>query len=245
MDDPAHKLASLHASALGYPEAYEELPWGHPAIKVRKKVFVFCSALGTADPQMSVKLTTSRDRALANASVEPMGYGLGKHGWCSFSDLGAVTLEELLDYVDESYRAVAPKTLLRKLGDARPEPRPPEAAAVVEDGLPRVLVVGAGPRRRDRAVKGLVAQDCPAAGSDLDDALELAGSLQPEVLVVDAGRESAKALERLWELVALCPEAHVVVAGLKPGAGTPPGVHSTPEPPGDPSTLRDVLAALE
>ncbi|MEO0602968.1 MAG: MmcQ/YjbR family DNA-binding protein [Myxococcota bacterium] len=245
MDDPAANLAAIHAQALGYPEAYEELPWGHPAIKVRKKVFLFCSALGTESPQMSVKLTASRDRALAHESVEPMGYGLGRHGWCSFSDLAAVPLEDLLDYVDESYRAVAPKTLLRQLGDARPAPAasaPPPSPA---DDLPRVLVVGAGPRRRDRAVEGLVAEGCPAAATDLDEAIVIAGDLQPEAIVVDAGREAGTALERLVDLTALCPDARVVVAGVKAGASVPDGTTGTAEPPGDPTTVRLVLGLLD
>ncbi|MEM6925353.1 MAG: MmcQ/YjbR family DNA-binding protein [Myxococcota bacterium] len=245
MDDPATNLAAIHAQALGYPEAYEELPWGHPAIKVRKKVFLFCSALGTDQPQMSVKLTASRDRALAHESVEPMGYGLGRHGWCTFSDLAAVPLDDLLDYVDESYRAVAPKTLLRQLGDARPPPATVAAAPSSDDDLPRVLVVGAGPRRRDRAIQGLVAEGCPAAGAPLDEALDVAGDLQPEAIVVDVGRESGTALERLVDLTALCPDARVVVAGIKAGVGTPEGTTGTAEPPGDPSTVRLVLGLLD
>lgn len=245
MNAPA-RLARLHAQALGYPEAYEELPWGHPAIKVRKKVFVFCSALGTEDPSLSVKLPHSRDRALAHPSVSPMGYGLGKHGWCSFDDLTAVRLEELLDYLDESYRAVAPKTLLRKLGDARPAPRAiatPEAAPA--DELPRVLVIGAGPRRRQRAVRALVEAGCPAADVGLDEALDAAGGLQPEVLVVDVGRESGEALACLAGLGPVCPDALVVVAGTKPGRSLTGGEASvTTAPPGDPESVTAILAAL-
>jgi hypothetical protein len=33
--------ASLRRTALAYPEAYEEMPWGHHAIKVNGKAFVF------------------------------------------------------------------------------------------------------------------------------------------------------------------------------------------------------------
>lgn len=36
--------AKLRKTALGYPEAYEEMPWGHHAIKVKGKAFVFLAA---------------------------------------------------------------------------------------------------------------------------------------------------------------------------------------------------------
>jgi hypothetical protein len=34
----------LRKLALAYPEAYEELPWGHHAIKVKGKSFLFLAA---------------------------------------------------------------------------------------------------------------------------------------------------------------------------------------------------------
>lgn len=40
--------AALRKSALDYPGAYEEFPWGHRAIKVKGKTFVF---LGAARPR--------------------------------------------------------------------------------------------------------------------------------------------------------------------------------------------------
>lgn len=243
MEDPRSRLALIHAQALGYPEAYEELPWGHPAIKVRKKAFLFCSTLDTEQPSMSLKLPASKERVLEYPGVSATGYGLGKHGWRSFADLGTIPLDELLDYVDESYRAVAPKTLARQLGDARPPPRP--AAPVVQtDAMPRVLVVGAGPRRRERAVQALIAAGCPAAGVSLDEAAEQAGGLQPEALLVDLGREGSLAAERLVELTAICPDARVFVAGARAGQGTPKADGVTAEPPGDPAAVRLVVAAL-
>lgn len=238
------RLAAVHAQALGYPEAYEELPWGHPAIKVKKKVFLFCSALGSASPTMSIKLTTSRERVLELRGVEPMGYGLGKHGWCSLSDLGVLPVDQLLDLVDESYRAIAPKTLVRGLGDARPAPRAAAAVEVVDDALPRVLVVGAGPRRRQRAVQALSEAGCPAAGATLDDAVDAAGELQPEALILDVGREAQLALARLGELSALCPDAKVFVAGVRASTAVPPGAPSSAEPPGDPGFVSQVVDAL-
>lgn len=244
MDDPK-PLSRLHARALDYPEAYEELPWGHPAIKVRKKTFVFCSALDSENPGISVKLTQSRERALAHDSVSPMGYGLSKHGWCSFSDLGAMPLEELFDYLDESYRAVAPKTLLRKLGDGPPPARTAPSAPVDLDALPRVLVVGAGPRRAQRAVRALAERGVPAAAVGLEPAIEEAGELQPEIVVVDGAREALRAGEVLESLMALCPDARWFVAEPRPRLSVPESVIVLKEPPGAADSVEAVLRGLE
>ncbi|TPV93434.1 MAG: MmcQ/YjbR family DNA-binding protein [Myxococcales bacterium FL481] len=101
--------------ALTLPAAVEEFPWGHSAIKVRKKVFVF---LPRADgyeesASISVKLPESADLALAVPGAAPTGYGLGRAGWVTLRlEAGACPPADLLcEWVRESYRAVAPKRL--------------------------------------------------------------------------------------------------------------------------------------
>ena len=104
--------------AVGYPEAWEDHPWGESVVKVRKKVFVF---LGVPDDDhfgLSVKLPDSGPFVLAEDVAEPMGYGLGKAGWVSLTfahDEADVPLDMLFELIDESYRAVAPKTLVKQL----------------------------------------------------------------------------------------------------------------------------------
>ena len=72
---------------------------------------------------MSVKLRESHDQALSVAGVTPTGYGLGKAGWVSvsFSET-SVPLDVLKDWIDESYRLVAPKRLVAEL-EGRPARR--------------------------------------------------------------------------------------------------------------------------
>ena len=104
---------TLRAHALRYPETREDFPWeGDRVIKVRNKIFVF---LG--DGGIGVKLTHSNQAALGLPVVEPMGYGLGRSGWVSvdLSKRGKPPVDLLKAWIDESYRAVAPKTLLAKL----------------------------------------------------------------------------------------------------------------------------------
>ncbi len=107
--------AALRAYALTLPEAVEELPWGHPAIKVRKKTFVFISGTKTDKGYLglSMKLPISAEMALELPFTKPTGYGLGKSGWVSstFTLEEDVPVDMLKEWIVQSYRAVAPKKL--------------------------------------------------------------------------------------------------------------------------------------
>ena len=113
---PKRTHASLVAYALGLPEAFEDHPWGETVAKVNGKVFVFFGS-GHGDTYgMSVKLDESLEQALAVPGAAPTGYGLGKAGWVSvpFAE-GTPPLDVLKDWVEESYRRIAPKRLVRDL----------------------------------------------------------------------------------------------------------------------------------
>jgi predicted DNA-binding protein (MmcQ/YjbR family) len=108
----ADAYEDLRRFGLGLPEAGEEAPWGHCALKVRKKTFVFLN-LEEVELSLSVKLPASRDFALIFDWAEPTGYGLGRSGWVSgrFGPADAIDLDLLKRWIAESYRAVAPKKL--------------------------------------------------------------------------------------------------------------------------------------
>ena len=104
--------AMLRKRALAYPEAYEEFPWGERVIKVRKKIFLFLH--GDAKTlRVTTKLPLSYGAALLAPFAKPTGYGLGKSGWvtASFAGTEHVPYDVLLSWMDESYRAIAPKRL--------------------------------------------------------------------------------------------------------------------------------------
>ena len=123
---------TLRALALGYPETSEEFPWGERVIKVRRKVFLFMGhghgeGQGTGVLSLSVKLPETGTMALLLPFVEPTGYGLGKSGWITaqFPSAGVAPLDLVADWIDESYRAVAPRSLVAKLPERRaPAPKP-------------------------------------------------------------------------------------------------------------------------
>ncbi len=113
---------ALRAVCLGLPEAWEDHPWGETVFKVRKKVFVFVHLGTDADngaPTLSVttKLPQALSDVLARPDATPASHGLGRHGWVTVRPVaGALPpIETVEDWVRESYRAVAPKTLARRL----------------------------------------------------------------------------------------------------------------------------------
>jgi predicted DNA-binding protein (MmcQ/YjbR family) len=106
--------------ALGMPEAYLDHPWGEDVAKVNKKVFAFFGMPEGEEFGMGVKLPQSNAMALAQPGVTPSGYGLGKAGWVSISFTENTPVEMLRDWIDESYRAVAPKRLAATLDSRAP-----------------------------------------------------------------------------------------------------------------------------
>ncbi|MEU0899317.1 MmcQ/YjbR family DNA-binding protein [Streptomyces massasporeus] len=111
------KWEKVRAFALGLPDAVEEFPWGESVAKVNKKVFAFLGVQDGSYPLgVTVKLKdeTAHAHALACPGAEPAGYGLGKAGWVSIplEQQGAPAAEVLCDWVEESYRVIAPKRLI-------------------------------------------------------------------------------------------------------------------------------------
>ena len=114
---PLKKLESaMRDRALGYPETEETFPWGERAIKVKGKTFLFMR-LGDTELSFSVKLPRTGIQALAMPFAKPTEYGLGKHGWVTIrlTKTTKALTEQCLDWIDESYRGVAPKRVVAKL----------------------------------------------------------------------------------------------------------------------------------
>jgi predicted DNA-binding protein (MmcQ/YjbR family) len=108
-------LRELRAFGLGYPGAHSKSPWpGHDDLAVKDKTFAYLPKDG--DPfSLSVKLPFTGEEARQLPFASPTGYGLGKSGWVSFSppEDQIPPLQQLKDWIDESYRAQAPKSLVK------------------------------------------------------------------------------------------------------------------------------------
>ena len=108
----SNAFATLRAHGLAFPEAEEDHPWGHTALKVKGKTFVWLDETDGVF-SLTVKLPVSRDFAELFDFASPAGYGLGKSGWisCRFAPGEAPDLDLMKRWLAESYRAVAPKKL--------------------------------------------------------------------------------------------------------------------------------------
>jgi predicted DNA-binding protein (MmcQ/YjbR family) len=118
---------AMREFAFGLPGAWEDNPWDESVAKVGKKIFVF-NLVKPEDVDdtllFTVKLPESSDAALTLRYTEPSGYGLGKAGWVTVrfeagTEVEPPPVDLFLDWIEESYRAVAPKKLIAAL-DANP-----------------------------------------------------------------------------------------------------------------------------
>jgi len=110
----------LRKLGLRYPGAHIKSPWpGHADLAVNDKTFAYLSASG--EPfSISCKLPQSHEVALGLPGAVPTAYGLGRSGWVSLTPgpKDDLPLEMFTAWIDESYRAQAPKKLVKELDAA-------------------------------------------------------------------------------------------------------------------------------
>lgn len=145
----------LRAHGLAYPATQEDFPWGHRALKVKGKIFAIFGWDGERF-SLSAKLPHSNLVALDRPFAEPTHYGMGKHGWVTarFEPGERVPVELLQAWIDESYRAIAPKKVLELLVGEAQRAGPPKRR-------PRASKTRAKPRSK-AAAKPKAASRAPA-----------------------------------------------------------------------------------
>ncbi len=114
-------VAALRAFGLTFPGAHSKAPWpGHDDLAVNDKIFAHLPTAGADRFTLSVKLPYTGPAALDLPFATPTAYGLGRSGWVSFgpADDEIPVLHQLKEWVEESYRARAPRRLVKEL-DAR------------------------------------------------------------------------------------------------------------------------------
>ena len=113
-------VAELRRWGLTLPGAHSKAPWpDHDDLAVNNKTFAYLTLAG--EPfRLSVKLRYTSEMALDLPYASPTGYGLGKSGWVTFqpADDSLPPLQQLKDWIEESYRAQASKKFVKEL-DAR------------------------------------------------------------------------------------------------------------------------------
>jgi predicted DNA-binding protein (MmcQ/YjbR family) len=129
---PAATLKAIRTFALALPGTQPKRPWpGHDDVAVNDKTFLYLGVHDDDKVSVGVKLRVSGAEVRRLLDAKPMAYGLGKSGWVSIAldPSAAPPLEMIKRWVMESYRAQAPKRLLKELEAAQPW--------VAAGGLPR------------------------------------------------------------------------------------------------------------
>jgi predicted DNA-binding protein (MmcQ/YjbR family) len=109
---------ALRSFALGLPGAAEEFPWGDRVVKVNKKIFAFLPGDEASATRLCVKLADAHPFALSLEGAAPAAYGLGRAGWVTIDlDRAAAPPDLLQEFIEESYRLIAPKRLIAELDE--------------------------------------------------------------------------------------------------------------------------------
>jgi predicted DNA-binding protein (MmcQ/YjbR family) len=251
--DLTRMAEKLRKVALTYPETYEESPWGDRVVKVRGKIFFFCGA-HEGSLSLSVKLPRSGREVLKNRWARPTPYGLGKSGWVSASFPGGkgASEEHIARWIDESYRALAPKKLIKLLD----EPAAPKKASTaarpstkVTKLKHRVLLVCEDPLRTRRATdellaRGVSAKATPSVGAARKQLARL------DAVIIDVGRSQDEGLALAGEIDASDHAIHLFVVGIRDGAAHKRAQTAATsaalfrDPPGDPAVAEAIAGEL-
>ena len=206
---------SMRKVALAYPETYEEQPWGDRVVKVRGKIFFFC---GTHNGLLyaTVKVPKSGRELLKRPYAEPTHYGMGKHGWVTlkFDSEKKVPVEELRGWIDESFRAIAPKKLVEAGGGAAEEKKKPDKKKPEKKvkAAGKAILVCADKLRAQRAVKAFGESGIAV------DVIETAGKVKlgkAKALIVDIGRNPNEGIALAAKMDASDAAVHLFVAGVR------------------------------
>lgn len=128
-DIPVHLLAQARAIALELPEATEVETWGHPTFRVRNKIF---AGIGASDGQGSTsfspdeigeRVITMTMKAAPGEQESLLASGppffrpkyVGQRGWIGIIVDDETDWAEVEELVLDSYCAIAPKTLAKRL----------------------------------------------------------------------------------------------------------------------------------
>jgi predicted DNA-binding protein (MmcQ/YjbR family) len=108
---PDELAERLREAALGFPETYEDEPWGHPVFKVGDNRMFAAMSIGEGVVHLTVKLTAEeREMAHLLPYVRRARY-VGRYGWVTAEVTDGESLESALEWLRESYWLRAPAEL--------------------------------------------------------------------------------------------------------------------------------------
>lgn len=136
-------LERMRAICLALPDTKLTMTWGKPHFRVGEKIFAGC---GEEDGWLAVgfKLEKAHQAEVLEDPRFRVAPYVGRHGWVQMDASRVRDWDEVRALVRESYRLIAPRASLAKLGGAATSPAAPAASR----GATRR---GPGARARGRA----------------------------------------------------------------------------------------------
>jgi predicted DNA-binding protein (MmcQ/YjbR family) len=111
---------------LALPDTKLTMTWGKPHYRVADKIFAGCGEEdGWLGLGFKLEMPHAKRLVASDARFRPAKY-VGHKGWVTMNADGVEDWDEVRDLVHESYRLIAPKKSLAKLG--APVPAKPPAA---------------------------------------------------------------------------------------------------------------------
>lgn len=126
MNVPLAPIVRLRELALAFPEAHEVEAWGEPTFRVRNKIFAMhadaANHHGKGRPAVWVKAAPGVQESMVAAAPDCFFRPpyLGPKGWVGVWLDGVVDWEDVAEFLEDSYRLIAPKRLCTQLDSAAP-----------------------------------------------------------------------------------------------------------------------------
>jgi predicted DNA-binding protein (MmcQ/YjbR family) len=114
----ADRLATVREICLALPESAEKETWGHPTFRVRDKIF---TSFGETEDESPVTVVTMKaalgeqEPLLAEGHPFFMPKYVGSKGWIGIVLDDDTDWTEIAEFVEDSYRQIAPKRLSAQL----------------------------------------------------------------------------------------------------------------------------------
>jgi predicted DNA-binding protein (MmcQ/YjbR family) len=121
-------LAKMREICLSLPDTKETMTWGKPHFRVGDKIFAGCGE-ENGRQVIGFKLQMAHAESVIKDPRFWRAPYVGHKGWVSMDPVGVTDWDEVRLMILESFRLIAPKKTLKKLGDSA-APAPERAPAV-------------------------------------------------------------------------------------------------------------------
>jgi predicted DNA-binding protein (MmcQ/YjbR family) len=140
-------VVKMSEICLALPDTKLTMTWGKPHYRVADKIFAGCGEEdGWYGLGFKLEMPHAKRLVASDARFRPAKY-VGHKGWVTMNADGVEDWDEVRDLVHESYRLIAPKTSLAKLGAPAPAKPPAPTRQVTKRAAPKRTAARASGRK--------------------------------------------------------------------------------------------------